>query len=55
LKIKAVLFDLGDTLVNSFAPEIVFHKILNSFDIHSPIEKIKEAAEKTERVWQHQK
>lgn len=43
-----MLFDLGDTLVNSFSPEIVFYKILNSFDIHIPIEKIKEAVEKTD-------
>jgi HAD superfamily hydrolase (TIGR01662 family) len=48
LKIKVLLFDLGNTLVSSFAPEIVFHKILSSFNIHIPIEKIKEAVEKTE-------
>jgi putative hydrolase of the HAD superfamily len=48
LKIKAVLFDLGNTLVKSFSLEIVFHKILSSFDIHIPLEKIKEAVEKTE-------
>jgi len=48
LKIKAVLFDLGDTLVSLSAPETVFHKILCSFDIHTPIETIKEAVEKTE-------
>lgn len=48
LKIKAVLFDLGNTLVKSFAPEIVFQKILTSFNIHVQIEKIKRAIEKTE-------
>lgn len=48
MKIKAVLFDLGNTLVKSFSLEIVFHKILSSFDIHIPLEKIKEAVEKTE-------
>jgi len=48
LRIKAVLFDLGDTLVQSLVPETVFHKILSSFDIHIPLEKIKEAVEKTE-------
>jgi len=47
LKTKAVLFDLGNTLVSLIAPEIVFHKIFNSFGINIPVENIKEAHEKT--------
>ena len=43
LGIKAVLFDLGNTLVNQlWIPETVYHRILTSFKINRSIEEIRE-------------
>jgi putative hydrolase of the HAD superfamily len=48
LKTKALLFDLGYTLINSLASEAVFCKVLGSFGIQIPVEKIREALARTE-------
>lgn len=48
LKIKVVLFDLGNTLVKTWVPEVVFHRVLGSLGIGRSVDKIKEALEKTE-------
>ncbi|MEM2057038.1 MAG: hypothetical protein QXO76_02105, partial [Thermoproteota archaeon] len=43
MKVKAVLFDLGETLVKIWVPEIVFKRILDSLGINRPIEEVREA------------
>ena len=48
LKIKAVLFDLGNTLVKTWTPEITYRSLLSSFGIDRSIEAIKEAIEMVE-------
>lgn len=48
LRIKAVLFDLGNTLVEPWIPEIVFQRILNSLGIRRSVSEVKEALAKTE-------
>lgn len=48
LKIQAVLFDLGNTLVESWRPENVFQRILNSLGVHRSVSEVKEALAKTE-------
>ncbi|MEM3957187.1 MAG: HAD family hydrolase [Thermoproteota archaeon] len=43
MKIKAVLFDLGETLVKIWVPEIVFKRVLDSLGIDRTIEEVREA------------
>lgn len=47
--IKAVLFDLGNTLVKLWIPETVYHRILTSFNINRSIEEIREALVKAQK------
>jgi HAD superfamily hydrolase (TIGR01549 family) len=47
LKIQAVLFDLGNTLVKLNAPEIVFQRVLRSLGIMKPRKHIELALQKT--------
>ena len=47
--IKAVLFDLGNTLVKLWIPETVYHRILTSFKINRSIEEIREALVKAQK------
>ena len=47
--IKAVLFDLGNTLVKLWVPETVYHRILTSFKINRSIEEIREALVKAQK------
>ena len=49
LGIKAVLFDLGNTLVKLWIPETVYHRILTSFNINRSIEEIREALVKAQK------
>jgi putative hydrolase of the HAD superfamily len=49
LGIKAVLFDLGNTLVKLWIPETVYHRILTSFKINRSIEEIREALVKAQK------
>lgn len=49
LKIKAVLFDLGSTLIKTWTPEITYQNILSSFGIERSTEVIKEAVERVEK------
>jgi len=46
LGIKAVLFDLGNTLVKLWIPETVYYRILTSFKINRSIEEIREETKK---------
>jgi 2-haloalkanoic acid dehalogenase type II len=48
LKIKAVLFDLGGTLVRTWIPEATYQKVLASLGINRSVEDIREALVKTE-------
>jgi HAD superfamily hydrolase (TIGR01509 family) len=48
LKIKAVLFDLGNTLVKTWIPEVTYQNVLASLGIDRSIEEIQEALAKTE-------
>jgi HAD superfamily hydrolase (TIGR01662 family) len=48
LKVKAVLFDLGNTLVKSWVPEMTFRKVLDSLGISMPVDEIKKALAKTD-------
>jgi putative hydrolase of the HAD superfamily len=48
LKIKAVLFDLGNTLVRSWIPEVTYYDVLASLGVDRSIEEIQEALAKTE-------
>jgi 2-haloalkanoic acid dehalogenase type II len=49
LKIKAVLFDLGSTLIKIWTPEMTYKNILSSFGIDRSTEAIKEALEMVEK------
>jgi 2-haloalkanoic acid dehalogenase type II len=49
LGIKAVLFDLGNTLVKLWIPETVYHRILTSSKINRSIEEIREALMKAQK------
>jgi 2-haloalkanoic acid dehalogenase type II len=49
LGIKAVLFDLGNTLVKLWIPETVYYRILTSFKINRSIEEIREALMKAQK------
>ena len=49
LKIRAVLFDLGNTLVKSWIPEVAYQKVLVSLGINRSVEEIKEALSRTEQ------
>lgn len=53
LKVKAVLFDLGNTLVKAWLPEVVFQRVLVSLGISRSVEDIKEALMKTEEDFQN--
>ena len=48
LKIRAVLFDLGDTLVKTWIPEVTYQKVLVSLGINRSVEEIKDALSRTE-------
>ncbi|MBO3832979.1 MAG: HAD family hydrolase [Candidatus Brockarchaeota archaeon] len=48
MKVKAVLFDLGETLVRIWTPEIVFKRILDSLGVDRPVEEIREALARTD-------
>jgi putative hydrolase of the HAD superfamily len=47
LKIKAVLFDLGGTLVKTWNPEDTFQRVLHSLKISRSYEQVREALAKT--------
>jgi 2-haloalkanoic acid dehalogenase type II len=49
LKIKAVLFDLGSTLIKTWTPEITYQNILSSVGIDRSTEAIKKALEMVEK------
>jgi putative hydrolase of the HAD superfamily len=51
LKIRAVLFDLGDTLVKTWIPEVTYQKVLASLGIKKSVEDIKKALDKTEQMF----
>jgi putative hydrolase of the HAD superfamily len=55
LKIRAVLFDLGDTLVKTWIPEATYQKVLASLGINRPVEDIKQALAKTEEEFKKSK
>ena len=48
LKIRAVLFDLGNTLVRTWIPEVTYQNVLASLGVDRSIEEIQEALAKTE-------
>jgi 2-haloalkanoic acid dehalogenase type II len=48
LVIKAVLFDLGNTLVKTWVPELTYEKVLASLGIRRSVEEIRQALAKTE-------
>jgi putative hydrolase of the HAD superfamily len=48
LKIRAVLFDLGDTLVKAWIPEVTYQNVLASLGIDRPLEELEKAIAKTE-------
>jgi 2-haloalkanoic acid dehalogenase type II len=48
LKTRAVLFDLGNTLVKTWIPEVAYQKVLASLGIKKSVEEIKDAISKTE-------
>jgi len=47
LKVKAILFDLGNTLVKSFKPEVTFHKVLCSLGISRTFDEVEKALART--------
>ena len=50
LKTKAVLFDLGNTLITyEVAHDVIFQRVLDSLGISRPVDEIKEALMKTEQ------
>ena len=53
LKIRAVLFDLGNTLVKVWVPEVVFSRVLSSLGISKSFEEIKQANAKTDLEFQN--
>jgi 2-haloalkanoic acid dehalogenase type II len=48
LKTRAVLFDLGNTLVKTWIPEVTYQKVLASLGMSRSVEEIKEALSMTE-------
>jgi 2-haloalkanoic acid dehalogenase type II len=48
LVIKAVLFDLGNTLVKTWIPELTYERVLASLGIRRSVKEIREALAKTE-------
>jgi 2-haloalkanoic acid dehalogenase type II len=52
LKIKAVLFDLGGTLVKTWTPEMTYRSLLSSFGIDRSTEAIREAIELVEKEFE---
>lgn len=48
LKIGAVLFDLGDTLVKTWIPEVTYQSVLASLGIDRSVEELERAIAKTE-------
>jgi putative hydrolase of the HAD superfamily len=48
LKIRAVLFDLGDTLVKTWIPEVTCQSVLASLGVDRSIEELEKAIAKTE-------
>jgi 2-haloalkanoic acid dehalogenase type II len=49
MKIKAVFFDLGNTLVRTWIPEATYQNVLSSLGIDRSIEAIRAALDKTEK------
>jgi len=47
-KVKAVIFDLGGTIIESVEPAEVFHKVLEAHGVHVSIEKIRAAHRKNQ-------
>jgi beta-phosphoglucomutase-like phosphatase (HAD superfamily) len=47
-KVKAVIFDLGGTIIESVEPAEVFHKILEAHGVYVSIEKIRAAHRKNQ-------
>ena len=54
LVVKAVLFDLGNTLVQMWTPELVYKKVLASLGIRKPVGGISEALARTEEEFKLQ-
>ena len=48
MRVKAVLFDLGETLVKTWIPEIVFKKVLYSLGVDRSVDEIREALARTD-------
>jgi len=48
LVVKAVLFDLGNTLVQMWIPELTYEKVLASLGIKRPVGEIRKALARTE-------
>jgi putative hydrolase of the HAD superfamily len=48
LKIRAVLFDLGDTLVKTWIPEVTYQSVLASLGIDRSVEELERAIARTE-------
>jgi len=48
LKTRAVIFDLGNTLVKAWIPEVTYRSVLASLGINRSVEEIKEALSRTE-------
>ncbi len=53
MKTKAVLFDLGNTLVKVWTPEVVFQRVLSSLGIVRPIRDVEQAIAKTEESFKN--
>lgn len=48
LKVRAVLFDLGNTLVKTWIPEMIYQNVLASLGIDRSVEELEKAIAKTE-------
>lgn len=48
MKIRAVLFDLGNTLVRTWNPEVIYQNVLASLGIDRSVEELEKAIAKTE-------
>ncbi len=49
MRIKAVIFDLGETLVKMWVPELVYQRVLASLGVSRSTEEIKQALARAER------
>jgi putative hydrolase of the HAD superfamily len=52
LKIRAVLFDLGNTLVKTWIPGVTYQKVLTSLGINRSVKEIEKALSKTEQIFE---